>query len=76
MKIDFDSLIKDSGQQVSKRQLAREMTAKGLFQNEASAERMIHYHQSGKAKGCDYLLLQYLAERFNRPASEIINWNN
>lgn len=75
MKIDFNKLIQNSPDKPTKKQLAREMTSEGLFKTVRSAEMMIQFHQSGKAKGCDYALLQYLMKRFNCKGSDIIQWN-
>lgn len=74
MKIDFRNLIEQSGEKISQRQLAKEMTEKGLFKTLASAYSMMQYHQTGKAKSCDYKLLLYLMERFNKKASDILKW--
>jgi hypothetical protein len=74
MKIDFDKLLaKEPG--LTKKKLAQEMTNHGLFKSIRSGEMMIQYHQNGKAKGCDYALLKYLATRFKVKGSEIIQWN-
>ncbi|MEN6569042.1 MAG: hypothetical protein ABFC18_03415 [Rikenellaceae bacterium] len=75
MKIDFDKLIIDSGEKITKIGLAREMTEAGIFKSVRSAENMIQFHQSGKAKSCDYELLQYLMKRFNKNLLEIIDIN-
>ena len=74
MKIDFTKLIAESGEKLTKIQLAREMTAEGLFKNVRSAEMMIQYHQSGRAKSCDWVLLKYLCRRFKRKGADVINW--
>jgi hypothetical protein len=73
MKIDFLKLITDSGEKLTKAELAREMVAKGIFKNQTSAYNMIQFHERGEAKSIDYELLQYLMERFNLTANEIIN---
>jgi hypothetical protein len=75
MKIDFKLLIKESGEDLTQSDLAREMVKAGIFENKHSAINMMQYHQSGKAKGCDWELLKYLAKRFNRKGSEIIQWD-
>ena len=72
MKIDFQKIIADSGEQLTKAQLARDMVAKGIFKNQTSAYSMIQYHERGEAKSIDFELLQYLMERFNKTASQII----
>lgn len=75
MKIDFDTLIEQSGdRKLTIPKLAQEMTDAGLFKNKKSAYDMIHYHLNGKAKSCDFQLLLYLIKRFKKPAQEIINW--
>lgn len=74
MQINFKSIIEQSGEKISQRQLAKEMTDKGLFKTLASAYSMMTYHQTGKAKSCDYKLLLYLMERFNKKASDILKW--
>ena len=74
MKIDFKQIIKDSGENISQRKLAKEMTEQGLFKTLASAYSMMQYHQTGKAKSCDYQLLKYLMNRFNKKASDILKW--
>lgn len=74
MRIDFNKLLaKEPG--LTKRKLAQEMTDQGLFKSVRSGELMIQYHQNGKAKGCDYALLQFLKMRFNVKGSEVIEWN-
>ena len=74
MKIDFRKIIQESGEELTQTALAKEMVEKGLFDNTHSAINMMQYHQSGKAKSCDYVLLLYLMERFNKKASDILNW--
>ena len=37
MRIDFHKLIKQSGEKLTKADLAREMVAKGIFRNQVSA---------------------------------------
>lgn len=75
MRVDFDKLIKESGEKFSKRQLAREMFEEGLFKSVRSAEMTIQYHIHGRAKSCDWELLKYLIKRFKRKGSEIIEWD-
>lgn len=72
MKINFQQIITNSGEPLTKAQLAREMVAKGIFKNQVSAYNMIQYHERGEALSIDYQLLQYLMERFNLTASQII----
>lgn len=73
MRVNFKSLIEQSGEKLSQRQLAREMTEKGLFKNLRSAYSMMMYHQSGKAKSVDFLMLEYLKWRFKKTETEILN---
>jgi hypothetical protein len=72
MKIDFQKIITNSGKPLTKAQLARELVAQGIFKNQVSAYNMIQFHETGKAKSIDYELLQYLMDRFNLTASQII----
>ena len=73
MKIDIDKLIFERrGEKMTKRSLAKEMVAEGLFKNELSAANMLQYHRRGDAKGCDYLLLEFLCRRFDKKIEEII----
>ena len=76
MKIDFKKLIEESGEKLTQVGLAREMFSEGLFNSEKSAINMIQYHQTGKAKSCDYALLKYLVERFNRKGTDILQWDD
>jgi hypothetical protein len=73
MKINFQKIITESGQSLTKAQLAREMVAQGIFKNQVSAYNMIQFHERGEAKSIDYELLQYLMKRFNLTASQILN---
>lgn len=72
MKIDFQKLITQSGKPLTKAQLAREMVAEGIFKNQVSAYNMIQFHERGEAKSIDYELLQYLMNRFELTANDII----
>jgi hypothetical protein len=72
MRINFQEIITNSGQPLTKAQLARDMVAKGIFKNQVSAYNMIQFHERGEAKSIDYELLQYLMKRFNLTASQII----
>ena len=76
MKIDFEQLIKDSGEVLTISQLAEEMAEAGVFKNKKSAYDMIHYHIAGKAKSCDWDLLKYLCARFNKKGTDIITWES
>jgi len=74
MRINFTKLISESGEKLTKVQLAREMAAAGLFKNTRSAEITIQDIEHGRAKGIKWDLIRFLAARFNRPGSEIIEW--
>jgi len=73
MKIDFDKILKESGEGITKRKLAEEMYKAGVFKSVISGINMMNYHERGDAKSIDYELLQYLMDRFNLSASQIIN---
>ena len=72
MKINFQKLIAESGESLTKAQLAREMVAKGIFKNQVSAYNMIQFHERGEAKSIDYELLQFLMKRFKLTINQII----
>ena len=76
MRINFEKLIKESGEDLTVSKLAEEMAEAGLFRNKKSAYDMIHYHIKGKALGCDWALLKYLCARFKKKGSEIIEWDS
>ena len=76
MRINFEQLLKESGEDLTFSDLARDMAKEGLFKNVKSAYDMIHYHINGKAKGCDWELLKYLCTRFKKKGAEIIEWDN
>lgn len=69
MKISIKSILQThktrTGETVSQNQLAREMTAEGLFRNFASARGMIYYNTSGRAKGLDVEMIEFLMKRFD-----------
>jgi hypothetical protein len=75
MKINFEKLINESGEKITKLSLAQEMFKEGLFKSRKSAINMLNYHQNGKARGCDWELIKYLCKRFNKQGSEIIDWS-
>ena len=75
MRIDFEKLIKDSGEKLTKYKLAGEMADAGLFKNRKSAYDMILYNNAGKAKSLDIELIKYLMVRFNKEAKDIIQWD-
>jgi hypothetical protein len=72
MQIDFEHIIRNSGEILTKADLAREMVKEGIFKNKTSAYNMMQYHQRGEAKSIDFELLKYLMKRFNLTASQII----
>ena len=72
MKINFQQIIANSGEQLTKAQLAREMVALGIFKNQVSAYNMMQYHQRGEANSIDYELLEFLKRRFNLTTSQVI----
>jgi len=72
MRIDFHKLIKQSGEKLTKADLAREMVAKGIFRNQVSAYQMLQYHERGKAKSIDYEFLKFLMQRFNLKLQDVI----
>ncbi len=75
MKIAFERLIKESGEKLTKKRLASEMAEKGLFKSLRSAENTIQLHLRGKPKSCNWELLKYLCERFDRKGNEVIDWD-
>jgi len=76
MKINFTRLIAESGEKLTKAQLAREMTEAELFGSQTSGELMIQRLQNGKAKSVKWDVIKWLVKRFNRPGAEIITWDN
>lgn len=72
MRIDFNKIIKESGKDLTKAKLARDMVNAGIFKNQVSAYNMIQYHERGEAKSIDYQLLQYLMDYFDLTANQII----
>jgi hypothetical protein len=72
MKINFQEIITNSGQPLTKAQLARDMVAEGIFKNQVSAYNMMQYHERGEARSIDYELLEYLKRRFNLTSDQII----
>jgi hypothetical protein len=76
MKISIKAILEAhklrTGENVSQNQLAREMTAKGLFRSFASARGMIFYNTSGKAKSLDIEMIEFLKRRFNLTTSQVI----
>lgn len=74
MHIDFIKLLSESDDHLTVPQLAKDMAKEGLFKNQKSAYDMIRYHMEGKAKGCDFLLVEYLCKRFNKKLNDILIW--
>ena len=77
MKISIKAILEAhkarTGENVSQNQLAREMTAKGLFCSFASARGMIYYNTSGKAVMLDTKIIKFLMARFDiKSMDEII----
>jgi len=76
MKISIKSILEAhrarTGERVSLNQIAREMTAEGLFCSFASARGMIYYNTSGKAKSLDIEMIEFLKRRFNLTTSQVI----
>jgi len=75
MKINFQKIITESGQPLTKAQLARDMVAKGIFKNQVSAYNMMQYHERGEAQSIDYELLTYLMGRFNLEMNEVVTFD-
>ena len=81
MKISIKAILEAhkarTGETVSQNQLAREMTAEGLFRNFASARGMIFYNTSGKAKSLGIEMIEFLMTRFNiKSMDEIVEQEN
>ena len=86
MKIDFKFLIQEYNQKhgfkhgrspldkgLSKSSLAREMVTMGLFKSFQSCLNMIYFHEHGKAKSIDLIMLEYLSKKFGKDYNELIN---
>jgi hypothetical protein len=85
MKIDFNKLLAEHNQKsgeatgpstpstpLTKSQLARDMVQAGVIKSERGALNLIHYHINGKAKSADFLMLEFLKEKFNQPIEAIL----
>jgi hypothetical protein len=75
MKILFEKLITESGENLTKRKLAKEMAEAGLFNNLRTAEVTIQNHIHGRSKYVRWDLIKWLAFRFNRKGTDIIQWD-
>ena len=70
MKIAIKEILKshyEKKKQVSmslRYKLAREMVKAGVYKNQHSAQNMMQYNISGKAKSLDVGLLNFLSKRF------------
>ena len=73
MKIDFQKIITNSGEPLTKAQLAREMVAKGIFKNQVSAYHIMQRHERGESYSIDYELLDFLMTRFHITLNEILS---
>jgi DNA-binding Xre family transcriptional regulator len=76
MKIDVKRVLKDhfeaTGEYITQKSLADEMVKAGIFKNVHSAQNMIQYNISGKAKSLDVDILEFLCKRFNKTLIDII----
>lgn len=76
MRIAFKELLKDhfdtTGEYITQKMLAEEMTERGIFKSIHSAQNMIQYNIIGKARSLDIALLEYLCKRFNKTLIDII----
>jgi hypothetical protein len=64
VKIDINQIIQDSGENLTKLDLAKEAFRKGVFKSQKSAINMLNYNIKGRAKSLDDQLLSFLAGRF------------
>jgi len=69
MKIAIKEILfahyKRTGEYVTQSSLAREMVKAGIFKNLHSAQNMIQYNITGKAKSLDIPILEFLINRFS-----------
>ena len=77
MRIDFKELIAEWNEthpldKTNQSKLAREMVANGILKTEHSAQNMIQWHSSGKAKSVDFEMLIFLCSKFQKEINEII----
>lgn len=79
MKIAIKEVLKShyekTGEYVTQVQLAREMVKAGVYKNQHSAQNMLQYNISGKAKSLDVGLLNFLSVRFGITINDMIRWN-
>ena len=61
-----------TGEYVTQVQLAREMFKAGVYKNQHSAQNMLQYNISGKAKSLDVELLNFLSNRFGITINDMI----
>ena len=76
MKIDIKRVLidhyKTTGEYITQRSLAEEMVKAHIFKNIHSAQNMLQYNISGKAKSLDVQILEFLCKRFNKTLIDII----
>jgi hypothetical protein len=76
MKIDIKRVLADhykvTGEYITQKSLAEEMVNARIFKNVHSAQNMIQYNISGKAKSLDVDMLEFLCKRFNKTLIDII----
>lgn len=76
MKIAIKELLKqhfdETGEYITQRMIAEEMTKEGIFKSVHSAQNMIQYNGAGKSKSLDVAMLEYLCKRFNKTLIDII----
>jgi hypothetical protein len=76
MKIAIKEILKDHYEQtneyITQKMLADEMVKAGIFKNVHSAQNMIQYNITGKAKGLDVAMLKFLCTRFKKNIGEIV----
>jgi hypothetical protein len=77
MKIAIKELLKEhydsTGEYITQRMLAEEMTKEGIFKSIHSAQNMIQYNITGKARSLfNIAMLKYLCKRFNKTLIDIV----
>ena len=76
MKIAIKELLqshyKDTGEYITQKMLAEEMVKEGIFKNIHSAQNMIQYNITGKAKSADYAMVEFLCKHFGVKINDII----
>jgi hypothetical protein len=77
MKLAIKEILKDHFEQtneyITQKMLADEMTKAGIFKNVHSAQNMLQYNITGKAKSLDIEIINFLCARFKKNINEIIN---